>query len=93
MKPQSLFLIISECQWTQFPNKKIQTNRLDTAFCCKQETYLSVEDKHYLRVKDWKTIFQANCPKKEAIIDFKPKDTKVTLISTFSWSWLTGSEF
>ena len=26
--------------------------------------HLSVKDNHYLRVKDWKTIFQANGPRK-----------------------------
>ena len=44
--------------------------------------YLSVKGKHYLRVKGWKTIFQANGPKKkswsshsniEKQIDFQPK--------------------
>jgi hypothetical protein len=42
------------------------------------------KDRHYLRVKGWKTIFQANGPKKEAgvailisnIIDFQPKVIK-----------------
>jgi hypothetical protein len=28
--------------------------------------HISVKDKHYLRVKIWKTIFQANGPKKGA---------------------------
>ena len=32
----------------------------DPTFCCIQETHLSVKDKHYLRVKGWKTILQAN---------------------------------
>jgi len=36
----------------------------DPAFCCLQETYLRDKDRHYLRVKVWKTIFQANGPKK-----------------------------
>jgi len=36
----------------------------DPAFCCIQETHLS--DKDSLRVKGWKTIFQANGPKKPA---------------------------
>jgi exonuclease III len=36
----------------------------DPAFCCIQETHLS--DKGYLRVKGWKTIFQANGPNKQA---------------------------
>ena len=26
----------------------------------------SVKDKHYLRVKGWKTVFQANGPRKQA---------------------------
>jgi exonuclease III len=46
--------------------------------------YLSVKDRHYLRVKGWKTIFQANSPKKQAgvailisdKVDFQPKVTK-----------------
>jgi hypothetical protein len=46
--------------------------------------HLSVKDRHYLRVKGWKTIFQANGPKKQtgiAIlisdkIDFQPKIIK-----------------
>ena len=29
-KQQSLFLNISQHQWTQFPNKKTQINKLDT---------------------------------------------------------------
>ena len=31
-----------------------------------QETYLGNKDRHYLRVKGWKTIFQGNGPKKQA---------------------------
>jgi hypothetical protein len=33
-----------------------------------QETYLSDKDRHYLRVKGWKTIFQANGPKKKTAV-------------------------
>ena len=59
-------------------------HKQDPAFCYIQETYLSVKDRHYLRVKGWKTIFQANGPKKQtgiAIlisdkIDFQPKIIK-----------------
>jgi hypothetical protein len=36
----------------------------DPAFCCIQETHLSDKGRHYLRVNGWKTIFQANGPKK-----------------------------
>jgi exonuclease III len=53
----------------------------DPTFCCLQETHFRVKDRHYLRMKDWKTIFQANGLKKQAgvailisnKIDFQPK--------------------
>ena len=53
-------------------------------FCCIQEIHLSVKDKHYLRVKGWKNILQANGPRKQAgvailisnKIDFQPKVIK-----------------
>jgi exonuclease III len=59
-------------------------HKQDPAFCCIQEIYLSVKERHYLRVKVWKTIFQAIGPKKEAgvailifdKIDFQPKVIK-----------------
>jgi exonuclease III len=38
----------------------------DPTFCCLQETHLREKDKHDLRVKGWKTIFQANGVKKQA---------------------------
>jgi exonuclease III len=49
-----------------------------------QETHLRDKYRHYLRVKGWKTIFQANGPKKQAgvailisnKIDFQPKVIK-----------------
>jgi hypothetical protein len=27
---------------------------------CIQETHINIKDRHHLRVKDWKKIFQAN---------------------------------
>jgi hypothetical protein len=53
-------------------------------FCCIQETHLSDKDRHDLRVKGWKTIFQANGPRKHAgvailisnKINFQPKVIK-----------------
>jgi exonuclease III len=52
-------------------NSPIKRHRLtdcickqDPAFCCIQEPHISVKDRYYLRVKGWKTIFQANGPKK-----------------------------
>jgi hypothetical protein len=38
----------------------------DPIFCCIQETHLSDKYRYYLRVKGWKTILQANGPKKQA---------------------------
>ena len=72
-------------------NSPIKRHRLtdwirkqDTAFCCIQEMHLSDKDRHYLRVKGWKTIFQAYGPKKQAgiailianTINFQPKVLK-----------------
>jgi exonuclease III len=52
----------------------------DPTFCFIQETHHSDKDRDYLRVKGWKTIFQANGPKEQAgiailiwnKIDFQP---------------------
>ena len=41
-------------------------HKQDPTFCCIQEKPLSVKESHYFRVKDWKTIFKANGPKKQA---------------------------
>jgi hypothetical protein len=49
-----------------------------------QGKHLSVKDRYYLRVKGWKTIFQANGPNKQVRvtilisdkIDFQPKVIK-----------------
>jgi exonuclease III len=38
----------------------------DSIFCCIQEMHLTDKGRHYLRVKGWKTIFQANVTKKQA---------------------------
>jgi exonuclease III len=34
-------------------------HKQDPTFCCIQETHLRDKDRHCLRVKGWKTIFQA----------------------------------
>ena len=56
-------------------NSPIKRHRLtdwlhkqDPTFCCLQETHLMEKDRHYLRVKGWKTIFQANGLKKQAAV-------------------------
>ena len=38
----------------------------DTTFCCLQETQLRDQDRHYLRMKGWKTLLYANDPMKNA---------------------------
>jgi exonuclease III len=65
------------------------TDRLckkDPIFCCLQETHLREKDRHYLRMKGWKTIFQAKGLKKQSgvpilmsnKIDFQKKLSKKT---------------
>jgi exonuclease III len=57
-------------------------------FCCIQKTHLRDKDRHYLRVKGWKTIFEADSPKEQAgvailisnKIDFPPKDKERNFI-------------
>ena len=59
-------------------------HKQNPTFCCLQETHLRGKDRNYLRVKEWKTIFQANGLKKQAglaiqisnKIDFKPQVIK-----------------
>ena len=53
--------------------------------------HLSIKDKHYFRVKGWKTIFKANGPRKQAgvtilisdKIDFQPKVIKKDMEGCF----------
>jgi exonuclease III len=54
-------------------NSPIKRHRLtdwlhkqDPTFCCLQETHLREKDRYYLRMTGWKTIYQANGPKKQA---------------------------
>jgi hypothetical protein len=57
------------------------TVKKKSIFFLHQETHLKVQDRHHLWIKEWKTIFQANGPRKQTSativksdkIDFKPK--------------------
>jgi exonuclease III len=56
-------------------NSQIKRHRLidwlqkqDPTFCCLQETHFREKDRDYLRIKDWKTIFQANGLTKQATV-------------------------
>ena len=56
-------------------------HKQDPIFCCLKVTHLREKERHYIRMRGWKTIFQANGPKKQAAvaililnkIDFQPK--------------------
>jgi exonuclease III len=55
----------------------------DPTICCLQETHLIDRNKHWLRVKSWKKIYQANGPWKQAgvaILISDKVDFKLTLI-------------
>jgi hypothetical protein len=55
----------------------------DPTICCLQETHLINRNKHWLRLKGWKKIYQANGPHKqagEAIFISDKEDFKLTLI-------------
>jgi exonuclease III len=54
----------------------------DPKICCLQETHLINRKKHWLRVKGWKRIYQANGPFKQAgiaILISDKVDFKLTL--------------
>jgi hypothetical protein len=51
--------------------------------CCLHETHLINRNKHWLRVKGWKKIYQANGPRKQegvSILILDKVDFKPTLI-------------
>jgi exonuclease III len=55
----------------------------DPTICYLQETHLTDRNKHWLRVKGWKMIYQANGPPKQegiAILISDKVDFKLTLI-------------
>jgi exonuclease III len=55
----------------------------DPTICCLQEIHLIDTNKHWLRVKGWKKIYQANGPKKQegvAILILDKVEFKLTLI-------------
>jgi exonuclease III len=56
----------------------------DSTMCCLQETHLIYRSKHWLRVKGWKKIYQANVPPKKqsgvVILISDTVDFKLTLV-------------
>jgi exonuclease III len=68
---------IKDTTWQTRLRRKIPT------ICCLQETILINRNKHWLRVKGWKKIYQTNGPRKQAgvaILISDKKDFKYTLI-------------
>jgi exonuclease III len=65
------FSILTECKWLQCLNEKISNSKQglkkqDPIICCLQEIHLTEKNKHWLRVKRYKKIFQENRPHKQA---------------------------
>jgi exonuclease III len=71
-------------------NSPIKRHRLtnwikkeDPTICCLQETHLIDRNKHWLGVKGWKKIYQANGPPRQAgiaIVALDKLDFKLTLV-------------
>jgi exonuclease III len=55
----------------------------DPTICCSQEMHLTDRNKHWLRVKGWKKIYQANGPRNQAEVEILISDKvdfKLTLM-------------
>jgi exonuclease III len=68
---------IKRHHWMKWINKE------DPRICCLQETHLTDRNKHRLRMKGWKKIYQANGTRKQAgiaIFISDKVDVKTTLI-------------
>jgi exonuclease III len=60
-----------------------QIKKEDPTICCLQETDLIDRNKHWLRVRGWKKIYQDSCSPKQAgvaILISDKVDFKLTLI-------------
>jgi exonuclease III len=88
-------------------NSPIKRHRLtdwlhkqDPTICCLQETHLREINTHYLRMKGWERIFQANGLKKQAGVAIlisnkltsKPKLSKKSMRGTLYKSKVTSSK-
>jgi hypothetical protein len=68
------------CHWLYKGYRGHNKNEVPPTICCLQETHLIDRNKHRLRMKVWKKIYQANGPRKQAgvailisaKVDFKP---------------------
>jgi hypothetical protein len=69
------------------PPKKTSSGKLDNkegpTICCLQETHLIDRNKHWLKAKGWKRIYQDNGPPKQAevaLLTLEKVNFKLTLI-------------
>jgi exonuclease III len=53
--------------------------------CCLQETHLTDRNKHRLRMKGWKKIYQASCPWKQAGVAILIPDKEDFKCTLFKW--------
>jgi hypothetical protein len=82
-----LSIVTMKVNGLNFPNKRHHlANRIkkeDPTICCLRETHFIHRNKHWLRVKGWKKIYQANGHWKQAgraILILDKEDFKFTLI-------------
>jgi exonuclease III len=65
-----LSILILNVNRLNFPIKRHHlanwVKKEDPTICCLQETHLIDRNKHWLRVKVWKKIYQGNGPRKQA---------------------------
>jgi exonuclease III len=82
-----LSVLILNVNGLNSPNKRHPLTKWikkkDPTICCLQETHLTNKNKHRLRMKGWKKIYQSNGPRKQggvAILISDKVDFKPTLI-------------
>jgi hypothetical protein len=66
---------------TQLPHQKTLFGKL--TICCLQVTCIIDRNKQWLRVKDWKKIYQANAPSKQSGVEIfisDEVDVKLSLV-------------
>lgn len=90
----SLVIDISQHQWSRFLVKRETEwiQKVNPSFCYIQETHLNFKNRHHLRIKDYKNIFQPKRPKKQASIailvtkklDFKTNQKKTVNDTQYS---------
>jgi exonuclease III len=84
--PKYLSILTLKVSGLNFPIKRHHlTNwiRTEETICCLQDTHFADRNKHWLKVKGWKKIYQANGPSKQVgvtILISNKEDFKFTLV-------------